>query len=338
MLRFIMEKNVLLYVLAAACAVSVVSQMILRRIYDGLLKNTRNTGAPEGRFLQQLRQRFQYCGHLNGQVGDIQALIQKSLLEYRVAGISLHGFWRLGIGCLTASLLCAFAGTMARLQGGAPLINGNVYFWLGAGAVVLTAFAYGIADTGYQSRALEVCLRDYLENSGVTGGRQEQEEISEMEADAVGEETPAVSIWGGRRAKRRAKAEGSGRTRSSRGISDQRRSSREISDQIRSDREASDQMRTQGNEAAGSPAGPYSDLVSEQTRVQRSTDAVRSRRDKNELRENLSRVKTGMRESAVSDADRSEARSERGAQLLREMDPKEQERLIREVLSEFLSQ
>ncbi|MCD7957222.1 MAG: hypothetical protein LUG93_16030 [Lachnospiraceae bacterium] len=368
MLRFIMEKNVLLYVLAAACAVGVVSQMILRRIYDGLLKNTRNTGAPEGRFLQQLRQRFQYCGHLNGQVGDIQALIQKSLLEYRVAGISLHGFWRLGFVCLTASLLCAFAGTMARLQGGAPIINGNVYFWLGAGAVVLTALAYGLADTGYQSQALEVCLRDYLENSGVTGARGEQEETSGLEFDAAAAEMPAVSIWGGRRTKRRAKAEASGRTRSSGEISDQMRSARElsdqgrfsgelsaqgrsskelsaqarssgeISDQARSSMELSDRVRAQGSEAAAGGAGQYSDTISEQTRAQRNGDTARSRREKNEIRENLSRMKTGMRESAASDADRSEARSERGSQLLREMDPKEQERLIREVLSEFLSQ
>ncbi|MCC8044055.1 MAG: hypothetical protein LIP12_00960 [Clostridiales bacterium] len=361
MLRFIMEKNVLLYVLAAACAVGVISQMILRRIYDGLLKNTKNTGAAEGRFLQQLRQRFQYCGHLNGQVGDIEALIQKSLLEYRVVGISLHGFWRMGFGCLAASLLCAFAGTVVRLQGGASVINGNVYFWLGAGAVVLTALAYGFADTGYLSQALEVCLRDYLENSGVACSHAEQEETAQMEFETAVEGTPALSIWGERRTKRRVKAEASGRKRSSRGISDQTYSTGEISDQTHSSREAAGSVRAQRSEAAVCASGQYSDSISDQTRLQRSEaavsgtgqrsdpisdqtraprsgDSTRARRDKNELRENISRMKTGMRESAASDTDRSEARSERGAQLLREMDPKEQERLIREVLSEFLSQ
>ncbi|MCD8104043.1 MAG: hypothetical protein LUF35_03340 [Lachnospiraceae bacterium] len=293
MLRFIMEKNILLYVLAAACAIGVVSQMILRQIYEGLLKNTRNTGEPEGRFLQQLRQRFQYCGHLNGQVGDVQALIQKSLLEHRVAGISLHGFWRMGLGCLAVSLLCAMAGTMVRLQGGASAVAGNAYFWLGAGAVVLTALAYGVADAGYRSRALEICLRDYLENSGVSC-REEKEDSLEPEYEVAVGGTQTASVWEGRRAKRRAKAEtAASRVRPKKGEEDS-------AEPVRSQREG------------------------------------RSQKDRNEIRESLSRVKTGMRESAASDADA--PGSGRGAELLRGMDPKEQEQLIREVLSEFLSQ
>ena len=34
MLKFIMEQNLLLYVLGAACLVGVASQMILKQIYD----------------------------------------------------------------------------------------------------------------------------------------------------------------------------------------------------------------------------------------------------------------------------------------------------------------
>ena len=79
MLQFIMERNVLLYVLAAACAVGVISQMILKGIYDQLIRDTKNTGEPSGRFLMQLRQRFLYCTHLNEKVGDVPALIKKSL-------------------------------------------------------------------------------------------------------------------------------------------------------------------------------------------------------------------------------------------------------------------
>ena len=71
MLQFIMERNVLLYVLAAACAVGVISQMILKGIYDQLIRDTKNTGEPSGRFLMQLRQRFLYCTHLNEKVGDV---------------------------------------------------------------------------------------------------------------------------------------------------------------------------------------------------------------------------------------------------------------------------
>ena len=83
MLRFIMEKNLLLYVLAAACAVGVISQIILKQLYARLMRDTKNTGEPVSGFLQQLRQRFQYCTHLNSKVGNVRALIQRSVLEYR---------------------------------------------------------------------------------------------------------------------------------------------------------------------------------------------------------------------------------------------------------------
>ena len=45
----------------------------------------------------------------------------------------------------------------------------------------------------------------------------------------------------------------------------------------------------------------------------------------------MSRIKEGLSESAASQE------KERNAEILKQMDPKEQERVIREVLKEFLS-
>ena len=86
MLEFIMEQNLLLYVLTAACVIGVASQLVLKQLYDRLIRDTKNTGEPEGKFQQQLRQRFQYCVHLNEKVGDVHALIRKSIMEYRFWG------------------------------------------------------------------------------------------------------------------------------------------------------------------------------------------------------------------------------------------------------------
>ncbi|MCD8396445.1 MAG: hypothetical protein LUD12_04570 [Lachnospiraceae bacterium] len=309
MLQFLMEKNVLLYALATACVLGVVSQMILRRIYDGLLKEVRNTGTADGRFLQQLRQRFQYCTHLSERVGDVHALIQKSMLEYRVWGMSLHSWGRIGGSCLAVSLLCAFAGTMVRAQGGAAIVSGNAYFWLGAGAVVLIALAYGLADIGYRSRSLEICLSDFLENGGVNGNLGSEEELPEMEYEAenrgaaslqasggaVAARTPIVSVSEGRRARRLAKAETAASLETSK-------------------RAKKGARQTQGNES----------------------EPIRGQRESKDLKENLARAKMGMQEAAAAEGERSG--SGRGADLLRQMDEKEQERLIRAVLSEFLSQ
>ena len=127
MLEFIMDRNVLLYVLAAACAVGVVSQLILKQVYAGLIRDTRNTGEVSGRFLVQLRQRFQYCTHLNEKVGDVQALIRRNLIEYRFWGMNLHQWQRIGQICLAVSVLCAFAGTMSLWQDGSRYDGGRRY-------------------------------------------------------------------------------------------------------------------------------------------------------------------------------------------------------------------
>lgn len=309
MLQFMMEKNVLLYALAAACVLGVVSQMMLRRIYDGLLREVRNTGTTDGRFLQQLRQRFQYCTHLSERVGDVHALIQKSMLEYHVWGMSLHSWERIGGGCLAISLLCASVGTMVRAQGDAAIVSGNAYFWLGVGAVVLTVLAYGLADIGYRSRSLEICLSDFLENGGVNGNLSSEEELPEMEYEtesrasgslresgqAVAARTPIVSVSEGRRARRLAKAETATSLDGSKRV---KKGSRQV----------------QGNEG----------------------ETIRQQRESSDLKENLARAKMGMQEAATADGDR--PGSGRGAELLRQMDEKEQERLIRAVLNEFLSQ
>lgn len=294
MVQFIMDRNLLLYVLAASCAVGVISQLILRQLYDRLMKDTKNTGEPVSRFLQQLRQRFQYCTHLNDKVGNVQALIQKSVMEYRFWGMSLHQWKRIGVQCLVLSLLCALGGTMSIVQGGGSAVTGNVYLWMGALAIGLTAISYGIADTGYSNECLEVRLTDYLENSGAVrdytavnrdygedyqAGRDQENEgnFGGEYAQEQGREYSAspsiLSVAEGRKSKRRARAETAAETR--------------------------------------------------------------AQKEKKELKDNLSKVRAGMQETAA--ASERERDKERGAELLRQMDAKEQERIVREVLKEFLS-
>ena len=275
MLEFIMDRNVLLYVLAAACAVGVVSQLILKQVYAGLIRDTRNTGAAAGRFLVQLRQRFQYCTHLNDKVGDVSSLIRRNLMEYRFWGLNLHQWKKTGLICLAISILCAFLGTIPLWHDGGELIRGNTYFWMGVLAAVLTAAAYGLSDTTYQREVLEVSLADYLQNSGAAKDYSESSMESTYEENAQ-TAAPIVSVAEGRRAKRRARAE---------------------------------------------------------TAAAAAAQETRAQREKRELKENLARMKTGMQEAAAEHDRERDGRAE----LLRQMDPKDQERILKEVLKEFLN-
>ena len=266
MVQFIMERNLLLYLLAAACVAAVASQMILKQIYDRLIRDTRNTGEPDGKFLQQLRQRFQYCRHLNEKVGDVQALIRKNLMEYRFWGMGLHRWKRMGVELFAVSLLCSFAGSVYFVRGGGAVVNGNSYFWMGLLSAALVGTAYAIADTGYRRTFLEVQLADYLENSGAV--RDYSEDAAQT--FAAEEPAPIVSVESRRKSKRKAAKE----------------------------------------------------IAVTQTRAQK---------EKNDLKENLARMKAGMQETAAA------TERERNAEILRHMDPAEQERILREVLKEFLS-
>lgn len=66
-------------------------------------------------------------------------------------------------------------------------------------------------------------------------------------------------------------------------------------------------------------------------RKERRQEETRAQREKRELKSNLAKVKSGMRETAA------ESERERNRELLRQMDAQEQERIIRDVLAEFLA-
>lgn len=64
---------------------------------------------------------------------------------------------------------------------------------------------------------------------------------------------------------------------------------------------------------------------------------TKAQREKRELQENLTRVNAGARESAAETEPMREQMRERNRELLRQLDTKEQERIIRDVLAEFLA-
>ena len=59
---------------------------------------------------------------------------------------------------------------------------------------------------------------------------------------------------------------------------------------------------------------------------------TQAQKEKRELKENLTRFKEGVSETAAADGEQ-----DRSTQIIKQMDPGEQERIIREVLKEFLS-
>lgn len=80
------------------------------------------------------------------------------------------------------------------------------------------------------------------------------------------------------------------------------------------------------------PLEPRKNRRRAETQTRKNTE-TQAQKDKRELKENLAKLKESMNETAAA----REKSKERNTAILRQMEPEEQERIIREVLNEFLS-
>ena len=106
MLQFLSQQTILFYTMALICAWGVISQVVLRSMYGNLLRDVRRQGMAKGKFMKQLRQRYQnVCRMKQNTVNafNTEAFIRKNLLEYRLFGGSLHGTDGCHIMCSTGS-------------------------------------------------------------------------------------------------------------------------------------------------------------------------------------------------------------------------------------------
>lgn len=278
MLQFISQQNMLFYAMAVICAWGVISQIVLRSLYGGLLRDAAHPGTPKGKFTRQLRQRYQSSRRLKQDTMNAAVFIKKNLMEYRFLGTSLHGWKRMGgIAMVLCAALGAVGWYMSRPQ---AVMEGlqQTYILSAAAAEMLILLSYGLMDTGFARNSLEIVLQDQLENSyalHASGTVQVQAQDS------------AVS--------------------------------------------------RKSDTFAEPEAEKESEKGSEKTvalPMRKKKNSKERQKGKQELKENLSRLKDGIRETAAASA---ETQKEQNTRILRQMDPDEQERVIREVLKEFLS-
>lgn len=276
MLQFIMDQNLLLYVCGVACAFGVISQFLLKHLYERLISETQNTGEPKGKFLRQMRQRFQNCRHLNEKVNDITSFTDRSIMDYEFLKMNLHQWQRIGKEALTICLLCCGMGLWILYRNGADISIETSYSRAAIFSILFISLAYGMTDNKYRYHSLKIRLMDYLQNSGAV-----------KEYDEVNFPDP-------------------------------------VSDGVQ--------------EAAAETASAAATTVSIGRKLRHSAKSnaeTRAQKEKRELQENLHRDKTGQQEIAAAQEGVSD--KEKNRNLLRQMDPKEKEQILREVLLEFLT-
>lgn len=158
MLQFFTQQNMLFYTMAVICAWGVISQAVLRVLYGSLIRDAARQGVPKGKFLRQLRQRYQSLCRMRQDSLNTPVFIRRNLMEYRFLGSTLHGWKRMG---QIAMMLCAALGAVGWYVSlpGAGLDGIRQNYILGtAAAEILILLSYGLMDSRYAEHSLELIL------------------------------------------------------------------------------------------------------------------------------------------------------------------------------------
>ena len=291
-MRAIIEQNWLLYVMAAAGMLGILSQMILNRCYRLLIREASDTQVEKKEFMKKLKMRFGTNRKRSGGNMNMNIFLQRSLMDYRYHRFSLHQWKRIGVGMFLISLCVGAAGIIYSMQTGISQVHIRPIYELAAVITVATAAMSLWLDTGYKKSYLLTILEDYFCHSGASveytpvnfddAAMEESAGTKEMYVEA-----PGVAA---------------------------------VTEKIR--------------KKAPSIVG-----IRRKNAMPAETKA---QREKRELQENLSRFHAGVRETAAAEPETvreltREQKREQSKELLRQMDVKEQERIIRDVLAEFLA-
>ncbi len=282
----IMQQNFLLYGIAALGLLGAISQVILRGIYGRLVRDMERPALAKGKYMKQLRQKYNTCRRLHSGADSIYYFIQKSMMEYKCLGMNLHTWRRMGVAILIVSLaLCAGGWYLAGSLGMAQSVQQS-YLWASAASVLLIAGAYGVTDTEYRRKYLETGLKSLF--SGASMPEMQEIDLSEREPADI---------------------------------------------QVKEMREPQEAKEDKSAKDAKAKR-LFSDARGKRGKI----IETKAQKEKRELKENLSKLKEGMAESAAAVAEKTtEQTKQRNAEILRQMDSAEQERIIREMLKEFLA-
>lgn len=316
-----MQQNFLLYGMAVAGVLGVVSQVILRMVYDKLIRDMEKPAFAKGKYMKHLKQRYNIYRRTQTGADSINIFIQKSMMEYKYMGMNLHTWRRMGMYVL---VLCAAIGIGGWYLAGsvqmAETLRQN-YLWGILANTLLIAGAYGVTDTGYRRKYLETGLRSLFTNSST----QAAQTVDLSEAPSARGHAPQET-----RRRRSASAgeenKGELKVMQVQNYTEAERRSR----QVQNFAEAEPKSRQEaGRDKAAIKAAP------EASKKRSKIIETKAQRDKRELKANLAKMKEGMAETAAAERQKERSR-EQNTEILRQMDPLEQERVIREVLKEFL--
>lgn len=159
----LLETGQALYVLAAVCLMGILTRLMTKNIYKGLIKESASMATAKNKGLKELKLRAENTYRTNQGLRDGGIWLEHQLYELRFRGMTLSGWGNLSIQltwlCLLLGGIGAFSSYWYRLD--------TFYIVMYGGGAVLMAMLTMLFDSGAASsrrEQLTAALQDYLEN------------------------------------------------------------------------------------------------------------------------------------------------------------------------------
>lgn len=189
-----LEQGMILYVMAAVCAIGVISRMAANHFYKSLIRQSDNLAAAKDKQLQQMKTKYESIYRMNCGMKNTEVFVNKMQQQYRVAGIRLSNWENCSIySAVAAFLIGAVSALVLYMNEGSArmcilyLAGGSL---MAAGMIMLS----GLMGSNANREMLENGLIHYFENVLVVRSardmpdglsEEEPEEMVQTEREAI---------------------------------------------------------------------------------------------------------------------------------------------------------
>lgn len=181
-----LEQGMILYVMAAICAIGVISRLASNHFYKSLIRQADNLATAKDKQLQQMKTKYESIYRMNCGIKNTEVFVGKMQQQYRIGGIRLSSWENCSIySAAVAFLIGAISALILYLNKGSAqmcilyLAGGSL---MAAGMLVLS----GLMGTGSNREQLETALVHYFENVFVVrSARDMPEGLSEEESEEM---------------------------------------------------------------------------------------------------------------------------------------------------------
>ena len=189
-----LEQGLILYVMAAVCAIGVITKLAANHFYKSLIRQSDNLATAKDKQLQQMKTKYESIYRMNCGMKNTEAFVNKMQQQYRVAGIRLTNWENCSIYSAAVTFLIGAISSLVLYLNKGSVQNCVMYLaggsLMAAGMIVLS----GLMGNGSNREQLETALVHYFENvlvvrsardmpDGIT--EEEQEEMMQPEREAI---------------------------------------------------------------------------------------------------------------------------------------------------------